>query len=72
MVIKFFKNGFNFVYVKFCFLSNKDLNGYILMVCKDKFLDWKRLDLGYFVEKYEGKLILIYIIINRDMYVYFY
>lgn len=71
-VIKFLKNGSNFAHVKLRSLSNKDPNGYILMVRKDNLLDWKRLDSGYLVEKYEGKLILIHIIINRDMHVYSY
>lgn len=56
LVIKFFKYGFSCVYVKFCYLENKDLKGYILMICKENLIDWKRLNWGYFVKKYEGKL----------------
>lgn len=71
-VIKFLKNGSSSAHVKLRSLSNKDPNGYILMVRKNNLLDWKRLDSGYLVEKYEGKLILFHIMINRDVHIYSY
>eukprot|EP00105_Crassostrea_gigas_P014165 XP_011430728.1 PREDICTED: uncharacterized protein LOC105330612 [Crassostrea gigas] len=68
-VIKFLKNGSNFAHVKLRSLSNKDPNGYILMVRKDNLLDWKRLDSGYLVEKYEElshSCILMYMVMANN------
>lgn len=56
LVIKFLKYGSSFAHVKLCHVENKDPKGYILMIRKENLIDWKRLNWGYLVKKYEGKL----------------
>lgn len=56
LVIKFLKYGSSFAHVKLCHVESKDPKGYILMIRKENLIDWKRLNWGYLVKKYEGKL----------------
>lgn len=56
LVIKFLKYGSNVAHVKLCHVESKDPKGYILMIRKENLIDWKRLNWGYLVKKYEGKL----------------
>lgn len=55
-VIKFIRNGFSLAHVQLHLVDSKNPRGYILMIRKDILIDWKRLNWGYLVEKYEGKL----------------
>lgn len=64
-VIKFLKNGSNCSCVRLYHVDSKYLWGCILIVRGDTVLDWKRLNWRYLVEKFEGKLILIYIMTQK-------